>query len=91
MVHKGKIIGRSHDCRIQSGSAILHGEMDTLVRGTSGCANQKGMHTRYYSLLVSHVQWRDHTFCPSIILCRYLFPIDTFPKLYKKSNAHGLG
>lgn len=30
MVHEGKIIGRGHNRRIQSGSAILHGEMDAL-------------------------------------------------------------
>src|SRR6476646_9589593 len=30
IVHKGKIIGRGHNRRVQSGSAILHGEMDAL-------------------------------------------------------------
>jgi len=30
LVHQGKIIGRGHNRRIQSGSAILHGEMDAL-------------------------------------------------------------
>lgn len=30
IVHKGKIIGRGHNRRIQKGSAILHGEMDAL-------------------------------------------------------------
>ena len=30
LVHKGKIIGRGHNRRIQNGSAILHGEMDAL-------------------------------------------------------------
>jgi cytosine deaminase len=30
LVHKGKIIGRGHNRRIQRGSAILHGEMDAL-------------------------------------------------------------
>jgi cytosine deaminase len=30
VVHKGKIIGRGHNRRIQQGSAILHGEMDAL-------------------------------------------------------------
>jgi cytosine deaminase len=30
IVHKGKIIGRGHNRRIQRGSAILHGEMDAL-------------------------------------------------------------
>lgn len=30
IVHKGKIIGRGHNLRVQKGSAILHGEMDAL-------------------------------------------------------------
>lgn len=30
LVHKGKIIGRGHNRRVQKGSAILHGEMDAI-------------------------------------------------------------
>ena len=30
LVNRGKIIGRGHNRRVQSGSAILHGEMDAL-------------------------------------------------------------
>jgi creatinine deaminase len=30
IVHKGVIIGRGHNRRVQQGSAILHGEMDAL-------------------------------------------------------------
>lgn len=30
IVHKGKIIGRGHNRRMQKGSAILHAEMDAL-------------------------------------------------------------
>lgn len=30
IIHKGKIIGRGHNRRVQKGSAILHGEMDAL-------------------------------------------------------------
>jgi cytosine deaminase len=30
LVHRGKIIGRGHNRRIQRGSTILHGEMDAL-------------------------------------------------------------
>lgn len=30
LVHKGRIIGRGHNRRIQKGSSILHGEMDAL-------------------------------------------------------------
>ncbi|UAA38920.1 nucleoside deaminase [Paraneptunicella aestuarii] len=30
IVHKGKVLGRGHNRRIQKGSATLHGEMDAL-------------------------------------------------------------
>src|SRR5256714_14838963 len=30
LVHDGAIIGRGHNRRVQSGSAVLHGEMDAL-------------------------------------------------------------
>ena len=30
LVHKGEIVGRGHNRRVQKGSAILHGEMDAL-------------------------------------------------------------
>lgn len=30
LVHKGRIVGRGHNRRVQKGSAILHGEMDAL-------------------------------------------------------------
>jgi cytosine deaminase len=30
LVHRGKILGRGHNRRIQKGSPILHGEMDAL-------------------------------------------------------------
>jgi cytosine deaminase len=30
LVHEGKIIGRGHNCRVQTGSAIEHGEMNCL-------------------------------------------------------------
>jgi cytosine deaminase len=30
LVHGGKIIGRGHNRRVQSGSPVLHGEMDAL-------------------------------------------------------------
>ena len=32
LVHRGAIIGRGHNRRIQQGSAVLHGEMDALER-----------------------------------------------------------
>jgi creatinine deaminase len=33
LVHRGKIIGRGHNRRVQRGSAIFHGEMDALENG----------------------------------------------------------
>lgn len=30
IVHRGQIIGRGHNRRVQQGSAVLHGEMDAL-------------------------------------------------------------
>ncbi|SDM19974.1 cytosine deaminase [Catalinimonas alkaloidigena] len=30
LVHKGKILGRGHNRRVQAGSVVLHGEMDAL-------------------------------------------------------------
>ena len=32
LVHRGTILGRGHNRRVQQGSAILHGEMDALER-----------------------------------------------------------
>ncbi|WP_187260917.1 nucleoside deaminase [Pontibacter beigongshangensis] len=32
LVHRGIIIGRGHNRRVQQGSAILHGEMDALEK-----------------------------------------------------------
>src|SRR5471032_502382 len=32
IVHRGVLIGRGHNRRVQQGSAILHGEMDALER-----------------------------------------------------------
>ena len=31
IMHRGRIIGRGHNRRVQKGSAILHGEMDALA------------------------------------------------------------
>ena len=30
LVHEGRIVGRGHNCRVQTGSAIDHGEMNCL-------------------------------------------------------------
>jgi cytosine deaminase len=39
IVHAGKIIGRGHNRRVQNGSVILHGEMDTLENAGRQPAN----------------------------------------------------
>ena len=33
IVHRGAILGRGHNRRVQKGSAVLHGEMDALENG----------------------------------------------------------
>jgi cytosine deaminase len=32
LVHRGRIVGRGHNRRVQQGSVVLHGEMDALER-----------------------------------------------------------
>lgn len=32
LVHRGRVVGRGHNRRVQRGSAVLHGEMDALER-----------------------------------------------------------
>ena len=32
LVHRGEVIGRGHNRRVQQGSVVLHGEMDALER-----------------------------------------------------------
>src|SRR6266446_8463995 len=32
LVHRGQILGRGHNRRVQQGSVVLHGEMDALER-----------------------------------------------------------
>ena len=32
LVHRGRVIGRGHNRRLQMGSVVLHGEMDALER-----------------------------------------------------------
>jgi cytosine deaminase len=48
LVHRGKIIGRGHNRRVQLGSAILHGEMDALEnagRLTAGVYGESVIYT----------------------------------------------
>jgi len=39
LVHKGEIVGRGHNRRIQKGSTVLHGEMDALENAGRRLAN----------------------------------------------------
>ncbi|MBX3727160.1 MAG: nucleoside deaminase [Xanthomonadales bacterium] len=42
LVHRGQVIGRGHNRRVQRGSAILHGEMDALENaGRLGAATYR--------------------------------------------------
>jgi len=48
LVHRGVILGRGHNRRVQQGSAILHGEMDALERAgrrTADVYRQSVMYT----------------------------------------------
>jgi cytosine deaminase len=50
LVHQGRIIGRGHNRRVQSGSATLHGEMDALERAGRRAARVYRESTMYTTL-----------------------------------------
>lgn len=50
IVHKGKIIGRGHNRRVQKGSSILHGEMDAFENAGRQPANVYRECTLYTTL-----------------------------------------
>lgn len=50
LVHKGAIIGRGHNRRVQKGSVVLHGEMDALENAGRLPANIYGESTLYTTL-----------------------------------------
>lgn len=50
LVHKGTIIGRGHNRRVQQGSAILHGEMDALENAGRQSAAVYAASTLYTTL-----------------------------------------
>src|SRR5690349_14743581 len=50
LVHEGKIIGRGHNCRVQTGSSIDHGEMNCL-RNAGRLAAQVYKNSTIYSTL----------------------------------------
>jgi cytosine/creatinine deaminase len=50
LVHRGTIIGRGHNRRVQQGSAVLHGEMDALERAGRQAASVYRESTMYTTL-----------------------------------------
>ena len=50
LVHRGTIIGRGHNRRVQQGSAVLHGEMDALERAGRRAASVYRESTMYTTL-----------------------------------------
>ncbi len=50
LVHRGQIIGRGHNRRVQQGSAILHGEMDAFENAGRQAANVYRESTIYTTL-----------------------------------------
>ena len=50
LVHKGEIIGRGHNRRVQQGSTVLHGEMDALENAGRLSANVYRECTLYTTL-----------------------------------------
>src|SRR5258707_2090736 len=52
LVHEGKIIGRGHNCRVQTGSPIDHGEMNCL-RNAGRLARTVYRQSTIYSTLSS--------------------------------------
>jgi cytosine/creatinine deaminase len=50
LVHKGEILGRGHNRRVQRGSAILHGEMDALENAGRRPASVYAESTLYTTL-----------------------------------------
>jgi cytosine/creatinine deaminase len=50
LVHRGRIIGRGHNRRVQRGSAILHGEMDALENAGRLTASVYGESVLYTTL-----------------------------------------
>ena len=61
LVHEGQIIGRGHNCRVQTGSAIDHGEMNCL-RNAGVCRPRfTQQHHLFDAVSLPHVQRRDRT------------------------------
>src|SRR2546426_4392342 len=61
LVHKGKILGRGHNRRVQRGSAILHGEMDALE-------NAGRLPTSVYSQSILYTTLSPCAMCSGAIL-----------------------
>lgn len=61
LVHRGLVIGRGHNRRVQQGSVILHGEMDALE-------NAGRQHARIYRECVLYTTLSPCAMCSGAIL-----------------------
>jgi creatinine deaminase len=61
LVHRGRIIGRGHNRRVQGGSPILHGEMDALE-------NAGRQHARVYRESMIYTTLSPCAMCSGAIL-----------------------
>ena len=60
LVHEGQIIGRGHNCRVQTGSAIDHGEMNCLRNaGRLPARIYQEQHHLFDAFALPDVQRRD--------------------------------
>src|SRR5258705_5235060 len=67
LVHRGRILGRGHNRRGQSGSVVLHGEMDALEKARRPSAQVYRGGTSYTTL------------SPSSLCRRAIFPYGLSP------------
>jgi cytosine deaminase len=69
LVHRGRIVGRGHNRRVQQASAVLHGEMDALENAGGSRPAFTGVDPLHHPVAVCHVQrrgsplWHPHRDC----------------------------
>ena len=78
LVHDGKIIGRGHNCRVQTGSAIDHGEMNCL-RNAGRLPSSVYMASTIYSTLSP---------CP---MCSGAIVLYKIPRVIVGENSNFIG
>jgi tRNA(Arg) A34 adenosine deaminase TadA len=58
IVHRGTIIGRGHNMRVQKGDPLLHGEMSAFQQaGSPARFSLSRVRSLYDALTMSNVQW----------------------------------